>query len=487
MSEWMDVGLPAEAPSPCVPAAGVVLWRHGTFGFELLWAQRGAASPFAPGFFAFPGGKTSAEDSDFRFTALRELFEETGILAAETRVSDEVRKKALVSALSGTSLSSLLDAYGLTLATPRLHALGCWKTPDHLRQRFSLELFLMKAPEAQAVMHLSDELSALTFISAHEALSKWRTGSALLHPSALHVIRCFAAGGTIDQVMRRLGVFPRMTGDVAHDIEFQQGIRMFPLRTLTLPPATHTNCYLLGHGDLLLVDVGTHDAAEIERLLAHLNELSTLGLRPTALLATHHHGDHTAGIAAIHRTLGLPVWAHPETASRLPVNVARLLYDEDTIELGGPTPMRLKVLHTPGHARGHVCLLDEASRACIAGDMVAGVGTIVIDPPEGHMGTYLRQLKRLKDERVGVLYPAHGPALADGAGALERYLNHRAAREARVAEAVKNLGPDGSLEDIVRLAYEDTPGVFYPLAERNTVAILEKLREEGLAVGVQPL
>jgi endoribonuclease LACTB2 len=479
MSEWMDLGLPAIAPSPCLPAAGVVLWRQGPAGYELLWAQRGSASPFAPGFFAFPGGKTNAEDDDFRFTALRELFEETGILATQSRVSDEVRQTLLASTLSGALLSSLLDAHGLRLATAQLHPLGCWKTPDSSRQRFSLELFLMKAPEEQALMQLSDELSALTFVAAQEALSKWRTGSALLHPPALHVIRSFAEGGSIDEVLLRLRALPRMTFDVAHDIEFQQGIRVFPLSTLTLPPATHTNCYVLGNGEMLVVDVGSNDTFEIERLLKHLSELATLGLRPTALLATHHHADHISGIEALHRTLGLPVWAHPETASRLPVKVGRLLHDEETIELSGNPPMRLKVLHTPGHARGHVCLLDEASRACIAGDMVAGVGTIVIDPPEGHMGTYLRQLQRLKDERVGVLYPAHGPALADGVGTLDRYLLHRAARETRVADAVKNLGPDGLLEDIVRQAYQDTPGVFYALAERNTVAILEKLREDG--------
>jgi endoribonuclease LACTB2 len=175
--------------------------------------------------------------------------------------------------------------------------------------------------------------------------------------------------------------------------------------------------------------------------------------------------------------LGLPVWCHPRTADRLDVKVARVLADGEVLTLEGEPDMHWRVLHTPGHARGHLCLVDEASRAAVVGDMVAGVGTILIDPPEGGMAEYLRQLRRLRDWPVRALYPAHGPPLPDGPAALERYLAHREARELRVKAALKEAPQ--SLEDVAREAYADTPNAWPPVAERSTLAILEKLLEEA--------
>jgi len=139
--------------------------------------------------------------------------------------------------------------------------------------------------------------------------------------------------------------------------------------------------------------------------------------------------------------------------------------------------MRWKVFHTPGHARGHLCLIDLRSRAALVDDMVAGVGTILIDPPEGQMGEYLRQLARLRELPVGALYPAHGPVLADGPAKLAEYLSHRAQREQRV---LSSIGPYGaSAEEIVANAYDDVAEFARPIAERSTQAILIKLIEEG--------
>ena len=110
--------------------------------------------------------------------------------------------------------------------------------------------------------------------------------------------------------------------------------------------------------------------------------------------------------------------------------------------------------------------------------MVAGQGTILIDPPEGEMAEYLRQLGRLRELPVRALYPAHGPPLPDGPSALTAVIDHRAMRERRVQAALTTLGRP--LAELAADAYADTPGVFPYLAERSTLAILEKLRAEGL-------
>jgi len=142
--------------------------------------------------------------------------------------------------------------------------------------------------------------------------------------------------------------------------------------------------------------------------------------------------------------------------------------------------MRWRVLHTPGHTQGHLCLVDEESRAAVVGDMVAGLGTIVIDPPEGDMAEYVRQLERLKAQ-VGTLYPAHGPPIPDGVAKLDEYLAHRRWREGKLLAALAALGRPVELGELVPLAYDDVAAFVWPIAERSTHAILEKLRREGRA------
>jgi glyoxylase-like metal-dependent hydrolase (beta-lactamase superfamily II) len=139
--------------------------------------------------------------------------------------------------------------------------------------------------------------------------------------------------------------------------------------------------------------------------------------------------------------------------------------------------MRFSTLHTPGHARGHLCLVEERSRAAIVGDMVAGMGTIVIDPPEGDMSDYLDQLRRMRALPVGALYPSHGPVIADGPGKLTEYLEHRAAREQRVFNAV--VEGQSTIARIVAAAYTDVVEFVHPIAARSTEAILIKLVREG--------
>ncbi|MBM4378285.1 MAG: MBL fold metallo-hydrolase, partial [Deltaproteobacteria bacterium] len=149
----------------------------------------------------------------------------------------------------------------------------------------------------------------------------------------------------------------------------------------------------------------------------------------------------------------------------------------EVLTLAGTPALHLRVLHTPGHARGHVCLVDESSRAAVVGDMVAGQGTIVIDPPEGDMADYLAQLRRLRDDPVGALCPAHGPVIPDGPGKLEEYLRHREQRAALVLEATPEAG--ATLAFITAAAYADTPSFLHPVAERSAEATLRMLQAAG--------
>jgi len=256
--------------------------------------------------------------------------------------------------------------------------------------------------------------------------------------------------------------------------EAAPGITGLALRTPMFLPAAHTACYLVGSGEMVAVDPGSPYPDQQDALVDAVRARGQL----VAVLLTHHHGDHVGGATALAAATGAPIWAHAETAAALPgVPVARHLTDGEVIEVGGRA---LRAMHTPGHAVGHLCFRDEASAATMAGDMVAGIGTILIDPSGGHMGTYLASLEQMIAAGVGALLPSHGPVIADGPAKLREYIAHRLMRERRVRDALGSTPQ--SAADLCAVAYADTPSFLWPLAQRSLLAHLVKLVEDGVAV-----
>jgi len=438
-------GLPL--PPIAVPrtAAAVILFRklqrvdpldgaESAPAVEVFWLRRGAKLRFGGGFYAFAGGKLDPADASvavagatgldatLRVTAARELLEETGVLIARGAALEQADLDAMRRALLDrtTSFGALLERHGLRLCAADFPHAGRWVTPPHLPLRFDAHFYLVEAPAAANAEVWPGELSEGEWIAPSAALLRWRQGSALLHPPSLHALQSLAGyRGSLSPVLSALSRPPMVTDGITRRIEHQMGIRIFPQRTPMPEPASYTNCYVIGNGELLIVDPGSPDPAETDRLIDFVRELMAEGCRPRALVLTDHHVDH-GGAARAMNGLELPLWCHARTADRLALPTARLLEEGELLDLGD---MAFSVAHTPGHARGHLCLLDPASKAAIVGDMVAGIGTISIDPPEWDQAAYLRQLERLRDVfEVRTLYPAHGPPIADGRSKLDELL-----------------------------------------------------------------
>jgi len=262
--------------------------------------------------------------------------------------------------------------------------------------------------------------------------------------------------------------------------ELSRTVALFPARTPTLPPATHTNSYALGARDVLLVEPATPYADEQRAWLEWARALSSTGRRPVAILLTHHHVDHVSGADVLSRELSLPMWAHADTAARVEVRVDRLLNEGDAIDLAAPVPSRWRVLHTPGHAPGHVCLYDEDQGTLVVGDMVASVGTILIAPGDGDMAVYLTQLERLASLGASLALPAHGEPIDEPTALFRHYVAHRLGRERKVLAAVEARGPDGTTaEELVAVAYDDVPPATWPVALLSLQSHLAKLVAEG--------
>jgi glyoxylase-like metal-dependent hydrolase (beta-lactamase superfamily II) len=231
-------------------------------------------------------------------------------------------------------------------------------------------------------------------------------------------------------------------------------------------------------GGQLVIDPGSpypDQQSVLERVIA---EEADAGRPLAMILLTHHHGDHVGGAAALATRFNVPIAAHANTARRLRgrVNVTRELVDGEDVH--GVT-----CIYTPGHADGHLCF--ELGGASIVGDMVAGLGWILIDPVEGNMAHYLASLQKLLERPAMRLLPAHGPMIEDGPSKLREYIAHRTLREDRVAAALAGKS-DAALADLLPEAYADTPKLLWPLAERSLRAHLDKLVGEGRAREVGP-
>lgn len=255
------------------------------------------------------------------------------------------------------------------------------------------------------------------------------------------------------------------------------GISRLALRTPTLPPATATNTLVLVGERVAVIEPGTPYPDQQALLDAEIDRLAAQGHPLVAVLLTHHHSDHIGHAAQLARDRGVPIYAHDETAARVDFEIERRLGDGDTLDLGDGVVLR--AVFTPGHAPGHLVYVDERSQIAHVGDLVAGEGTILIDPHDsGDMAQYLASLRRMAELGLRAIVPAHGPVLHDPVAIAEQYIAHRLAREAKVVAA---LATPATLEDVVERAYADTPRGLWPIAMRSAEAHLRKLLVDGTA------
>lgn len=243
---------------------------------------------------------------------------------------------------------------------------------------------------------------------------------------------------------------------MSYDVVIPGVIGRVEVRSPTLPPATHTNAWVLGAERVTVVDPASPWPEEQEALASALAPLSV-----ERILLTHHHVDHVSGAEDLRARTGAPIVAHPITADLVDFEVDEFLEEGPPLDCDGTS---WTVLHTPGHAPGHLCLHDPASATIVAGDMVAGVGTIVLVPPEGDLGHYLAQLGRLRDLSPARLCAAHGPVITDAVAYLQHYLDHRNMRTEQVRSGLRAASSAVSPRDLVPGIYPELPELFWGIA-----------------------
>ena len=285
--------------------------------------------------------------------------------------------------------------------------------------------------------------------------------------------------------------------EVRHGVaeEVVPGVRRVTCANPSPMTFTGTQSYLVGRGEVALIDPGPADPAHFRALRAALGP----GERITHVIVTHTHLDHSPGAAEIAAATGARVFAFGphgrgmrEPMRRLAARGAALgggegadrafrpdhiLGEGETVEGRG---WALTALHTPGHLSNHLSLVLEGTGVLFTGDTVMGWATTLVSPPEGDMAAFMATLERLRararEKRDRLYLPGHGHPVTDPLGMVAWQIAHRHERRAQVLAALAEGPADPAA--LARRIYADVDPALLPAAARNVLATLLWLAEE---------
>jgi glyoxylase-like metal-dependent hydrolase (beta-lactamase superfamily II) len=245
-----------------------------------------------------------------------------------------------------------------------------------------------------------------------------------------------------------------------------------------------TGTYIVGRGEVAVIDPGPDDPAHLAALLA-----ATAGERVAEILVTHTYADHSPLARPLAAATGATIRGLPapgargtgEEADEAGFRPDRLIADGERVAGPGWT---LEALFTPGHASNHVAYALVEENALFSGDHVMGCSTTVVSPPDGDMAAYMQSLERVAARGFATLWPTHGPPVTEVAPFLAAYREHRLERERQILAQL--AAGRGLIAEMVPILYAAVPAGLHPAAAHSVWAHLIKLAAEGRAASEGP-
>ena len=255
-----------------------------------------------------------------------------------------------------------------------------------------------------------------------------------------------------------------------------------------------TCTYIVGSGEVAVIDPGPADGAHIAAIL---DALKPRGERVTHILVTHTHKDHSPGARLLKERTGATVYAsvpHMHGPGAAPSGAP-------TLDAAGDMDFApdIRVVHgdvvaadsfsfecvfTPGHTANHMAFALHEERALFSGDHVMAWSTSVVAPPDGNMGDYMASLDLLAKRADRVYWPGHGGPVAEPASHVRAFIAHRRMREAAILNRLK--AGDRTIAEMVPRIYEGLPPGLAAAAGLSVLAHLQDLIGRGIVTSDGP-
>lgn len=245
---------------------------------------------------------------------------------------------------------------------------------------------------------------------------------------------------------------------------------------------TGTQTYVVGVGDVAVIDPGPDEADHLAALMAGI-----AGRSVVAIVCTHTHRDHSPAARPLSEMTGAPVIGcapltleddgpRADAAFDAAYRPDRVLADGERLGGDGWT---LEAVATPGHTSNHLCFALVEEQALFTGDHVMGWSTSVISPPDGDMADYMRSMQRLLEREDAVYYPAHGEPIDNPQRLVRGMMGHRKQREGQILRFLERNG-DSVIPDMVAEMYKGVDPRLHPAAGRSVLAHLIDLDQRGI-------
>ena len=244
---------------------------------------------------------------------------------------------------------------------------------------------------------------------------------------------------------------------------------------------TGTGTFVVGHGEVAVIDPGPADPDHVAALIAAL-----AGERVSHIVVTHTHMDHSPAAPALKAATGAEIVGcaplvlsddGPRADAGFDPSYApdRVLVEGDSVAGPGWT---LTAVATPGHTSNHLCFALAEEKALFTGDHVMGWSTTVVAPPDGDMAAYMASLRKLVDRDDAIYHPTHGEAVTDPQRFVRGLITHRKQRETQILTLLGER--PHAIPDLVAVMYAMVDKRLHPAAGRSVLAHLIDLNARGV-------
>lgn len=450
-----------------VDAVTAVLVHDG----DIYLTRRQPWLPTFSGYDVFPGGKVDRTDSDEPYAAPALAAQNPRLMRALVRELQEELAFDLAAAAEQGEVESVVEL-GVALTPPSISPV-----------RFNTHFYRVDLKRKPGIVLDLNEAITGSWATPAAWMALYEQGELMTAPPTLITLRALAADAGVQAVP---GLLRPFDPDRIPLVEHLRGLRQLLVPSHTLPPADTTNCFLVGDGGArrVLVDPSPKSLEVLERMCQTLDELGI-----DEVFITHHHPDHRERANELARRYGVPIGLSADTHARISgINKGRYSGGADWFDgievkfyREGDIVTRwlghdVQVLEVPGHDAGQLALMPDNRAWCIVGDLIQGIGTVVIAKPEGNMRVYFETLRKVIALAPRAIFPSHGQGLGT-VYRLEETLRHREQRETQVL----TLHREGqTMDQMLGMIYKDVDPRLLPLARMNIESHLDKLREEGV-------